>query len=192
MRHSRAAFSFLILTTLCGCPTVAQRQFQAMKSGNQAAVAELDACAAAVYNSPENTPLRSHLPLKIGDLTLEQLSDNSMITPDEWKTVLAVHPQTQQCRRAYLEALSKSEPTAVPILTTQYNQSDDDLLALSAHKLTWGQYVTRARDRAAKTQTALQAEGERIMEGLKRDHAVEMEQRQRAAEAVAAWAQTQE
>jgi hypothetical protein len=48
-----------------------------------------------VYNSPEFAPLRRHLPFKVTDATLEQLSDNSLASDDEIKVILALHPQLQ-------------------------------------------------------------------------------------------------
>src|SRR5215472_6657989 len=192
MRSSLLRLSVLILTTLCGCQTSAQREYQTMKAGNETAAAEMRACVSTVYSSPEYTPLRAHLPYNVADATLQQLADASMITPREWEAILAIHPKVQQCRNTLLAALAKSTPSIVPILTQVYNRSEDDLLALSAHKLTWGQYVVRARDRSAEAQAALQAEGQRVVDRLQRENAIEIEQRQRAAEALAAWAQTQE
>jgi hypothetical protein len=48
------------------------------------------------------------------------------------------------------------------------------------------------RDRTAETQAAILAEDRRVVSELKQDHQAELAQRQRAAEAMAAWAQTQE
>lgn len=192
MCYSRAAFSALMVALLFGCQTAAQHQFEAMKSGNEAAIAQSKACNTAVYDSPESASLRLHLPQNVNDATLQQLSDSSMVTPAEWQAILATHPKFQQCRKALLEALMSSEPGAVPILAASYNEIEDDLLALSDHKLTWGQYIRRARDRVTKTQASLQAEDRRVIAGLQQEHEAEIAQRQRAAEALAAWAQTQE
>jgi hypothetical protein len=73
-----------------------------------------------------------------------------------------------------------------------YNKNEDNLLALIQKKLTWGEFVKQQRDAATDAQRALQAEGQRIVAGLKQDHQAEIEQRQRAAEAVSQWAQTQQ
>jgi hypothetical protein len=58
---------------LCGCATQAQRQYQAIKAGNETHVAELKACAANVYNSPDYALIRPHVPLLITDATSQQL-----------------------------------------------------------------------------------------------------------------------
>jgi hypothetical protein len=77
-------------------------------------------------------------------------------------------------------------------LIASYNKGEDDLLVLIQQKMTWGDYVRRARDRATETQAALLAEDRNVVSGLQQEHQAEIAQRQRAAEALAAWAQTQE
>jgi hypothetical protein len=48
------------------------------------------------------------------------------------------------------------------------------------------------RDLSAETQASLLAADARVVVGLQQEHDAEMARRQRAAEALAAWAQTQE
>lgn len=192
MRYSRFALSALALTLLCGCPTGAQRQFQAMKTSNQQASAELTNCTMAVYNAPETAPIRVHIPPNINDLTLQQLSDVSFATPEEAQIVLFNHPKIHACRKEFIASLTQSEPSLVPILVASYNKSDDDKIALTQRKISWGEYAHRARDRTAETRAAIQAADQRVVSGLQQEHQAELAQRQRAAEALAAWAQTQE
>src|SRR6516165_11553130 len=93
---AKCATSVLTIAAfLAGCATAAQRQYQAMASNNQSAVQDLRICSETVYNSPEFAPLRRHLPFKVTDATLEQLSDNSLASDDEIKVILALHPQLQ-------------------------------------------------------------------------------------------------
>ena len=80
----------------------------------------------------------------------------------------------------------------MPIFIEAFNKNENDLLALTQQKMTWGDYVRRGRDRATETQAAIQAEDRRIVSGLQQEHQAEIEQHQRAAEALASWAQTQE
>jgi hypothetical protein len=191
-KMSREIGLLLAAALFAGCATAAQRQFQAMKASNQAYFAQADACGAQIYNSPEYAPLRIHLPHKTADLTLQQMSDGSFATPTEVQAIFATHPGFQSCRKALLTGLAQSEPSLVPILTASYNKNEDDLLALIQQKMTWGDYARRARDRATETQAALLAEDHRVVSGLQQEHQAELAQRQRAAEALAAWAQTQE
>jgi hypothetical protein len=132
------------------------------------------------------------MPVKSSDLTLQQLSDTSVATPDEIQAIYVIHPRMQECRKALLAATAQTEPSLVPIIITTYNKNEDDLLSITERKMTWGEYAHRIRDRNTELQTALQAEDHRVVSGLQQEHQAEIAQRQRAAEALAAWAQTQE
>jgi len=120
------------------------------------------------------------------------MSDKTFATPTEVQAIFAAHPLFQACRTALLNGFAQSEPSVVPILIASYNKGEDDLLVLIQQKMTWGDYVRRARDRATETQAALLAEDRNVVSGLQQEHQAEIAQRQRAAEALAAWAQTQE
>jgi hypothetical protein len=195
MRYALLAPSVIIGSTLLllvGCATQAQRQFQAIKTSNQKYAEELKTCVANVHNSLEYAPLRDHLPLNASDVTLQQMSDNTFATPTEVQAIFATHPLLQACRKAVLSGLAQSEPSLVPILIASYKKGEDDLLALTQQKMTWGDYVRRARDRSTETQAALLAEDRSVVSGLQQEHQAEIAQRQRAAEALSAWAQTQQ
>lgn len=190
MYNITAALAVVAVTA--GCATPAQRQFQAMKTGNALQASQVKACSAQVYRSAEYDPIRSHLPESPSDATLQQLSDRSFATPEEIKAISVTHPRAQACRKAFLQGLTQTEPSLVPILTASYNKNEDDLLGLTQHKMAWGDYVRRIRDRSAETQAAIQAEDRRVVSELRYEDQEERAERQRAAEAFAAWAQTQE
>ena len=181
-----------VIGLLCGCATQAQRQFETISANLKTADAERSSCVAAVYNSPDAAPLRVHRPLNLHDLTLEQLADSSKATDEEVSAILTTHPRFQECRRAYLAALSGSVPSLVPIYVEAYNKVDDNLLALIQQRIVWGDWLKQERDRAGATQAAVQAEGQRIGQGLNQEHQAELARRQRAADAMAQWAQTQQ
>jgi hypothetical protein len=182
----------VLVLLLGGCATPAQMKFQAMKTGNQQALAQFKICGTEVYNSPEYAPLRTHIPFSVSDVTLEQLSDQALANRTEVKAIYTTHPKLQECRKALLAELAQSEPSLVPIFIVSFNKNEDDLLQVVQRKMAWGDFVRQIRDRSAETQAALQAENRRVVSGLQQEHEAEMEQRQRAAEALAAWAQTQQ
>jgi hypothetical protein len=195
MKYSFFARSAMIASAAfltASCATQAQRQFQAIKTSNQESIAAAKACLYNVYDSPDAAPLRNHLPLNPSDVTLEQMSDTAFATPTEIQAIYAVHPQVQACRKSLLNGFAQSEPSLVPIFVASYNKTEDDLLAVIQQKMTWGDYVRRGRDRSTETQAALMAEDRSVVSGLQQEHQAELAQRQRAAEALAAWAQTQE
>jgi hypothetical protein len=107
---------------LGGCATQAQRQYQAIVTNDKAASEKVAACAAAVYNSPDAAVLRSHMPLKATDATLQQMSDTSVVGDQEINAIFVTHPRVQECRKAYLADISQSTPSLVPIYVTFYNR----------------------------------------------------------------------
>lgn len=163
-----------------------------MRIGNQEAVAEAKACAMAVYNSPGYAPLRAHIPANMNDATLQQLSDPALAEPEEVAAIYSTHPHAQECRKALLQKLATTEPAVVPILVTTFNKNEDDVLALTQRKLPWGDYVKRVRDHLADAAAQIQSADREVVNELKQENAAEIAQRQRAAEALAAFAQTQE
>lgn len=189
-----ARFSFIFSMTfiLAGCATQAQREYLTIKTANQQAISQERACTAAVYDSVEFSPLRKHIPLSVRDVTLAQLSNTSVVTPEEINAIFLTHPMLEECRKQALATLSQTGPSVVPIMTKAYNMNEDDLLGLIRQKISWGEYLRRVRDRATAAQAAVQAEEQQIVRQLRQENQAEVAQRERAAEALAGWWQTQE
>jgi hypothetical protein len=158
---------------LAGCQTAAQRQLQSMRAGNLALVEQAKSCTTEAYNAPEAALIRPHVPLNARDVTLSQLSDQSLATPQEADAILAVHPRVQACRNAVLDGLLNTTPSVIPILTKEFAGADDDTIALVQRKISWGDRVRRARDRFISAETALQSEEQHVMAGLERSHEAE-------------------
>jgi hypothetical protein len=177
---------------LGGCATAAQRQYQAMATGNQALIAQGKSCLTEAYNSAEGALVRSHLPIDAGEITLAQLSDQSLPTRQEVAAVLALHPRIQACRKALLDGLLGTMPSVVPILAKEFAGADDDTIAFVQRKMSWGERVRRARDRYLALQAELQTQERQIVAGLERSHEAELARRQAALDAMARWAQTQQ
>jgi hypothetical protein len=192
----RATSVITIAALLAGCATAAQRQYQSIRNNDQAAGQEYRACMEAVYDSPEFEPLRRHIPYKITDVTLEQLSDNSLATDDQIRLILEAHPKKQSCRKQALDHLAQFAPTVVPIALSGFTKNEDNLIDLIQKKQSWGAYVRRGRDIGIAEQAEMQAEARRITSELQQSHEAELAQRQAAAQSAAAalaqYAQTQQ
>jgi hypothetical protein len=188
----RASMTFAVVVALSGCATQAQMQFEVIKTGKQAIGAQLKICLDAVRKSPELASLQTHPLLDKGTVTLQQLSDQSLATPTEVQAILAVHPRMKQCANAAINGVAQTEPSVAPILTAAFARDEDDVLALTQRKITWGDYARRDRDRTNETKAAFQAGEQQIVAGLQREHQAEMAERQRAADALAEWALTQQ
>ena len=110
-RGPNAAIAILMAGLLAGCATAAQRQYQAMATGNQAILAQIKSCVTDAYDAPESAPLRPHFPLDLRDLSLAQLSDQSPPTKQEITAVLTMHPRIQTCRQTALDGLMNTAPS---------------------------------------------------------------------------------
>ena len=187
-RPTKVAAAMGMAARLFGCATAAQRH-QAIAVNTRSVGAEMKACLTAIYNSPETAPLRPHVAIDPRDTTLAQLADTSLATPEEISAVLVLHPRLQECQKAALDGLTNTTPSLVPILAAEYVKGEDNTLALIQRKETWGDFSKRRRDNAMAMVAELQAEGQRITEGLQQEHQTELERRAAALSALSAASQ---
>ena len=146
----------------------------------------------AIYDSPAYAPLRAHMPLDIRDATLQQLSDPSLATGTEVAAILQEHPQTQACRKAFLDEISQLTPSVGAIFMAQYTKSDDSLMDLIQKKQSWGQHEQRVRAAYEDGVSQNVAEMRRINADLQQSNQIEVEQRQQAAGLMMQYLQTQQ
>jgi hypothetical protein len=130
------AAAILISLLIGGCATQAQRQFIAIRTGNQVVLTQYIACVTAVYNAPEAEPVRSHSPIKPEEISLIQLSDTSLATKPEVNAIIQQHQKLKECQNTALTGFMNSAPSFVPILTASYDKSDDDIILLVQRKIT--------------------------------------------------------
>lgn len=178
--------TIVALLLLTGCATAAQRQYQAMETGNQALLTQLNTCARADYNAPEAAPIRRHIPLEMQAISPAQLSNPSFATNDEIPAIVWFHDRVSLCRKQGMEGLVHTTPSFVPIFAKAFSAADDDTLLLIQRKMAWGEVVRRARDRVTALAAELEAEHQRIAGGLQQQHGAEVAARQQAVAAAGA------
>lgn len=188
----RLVLVFLTALILSACATQAQMQARSIATNTDGAVSQFQACADAIASSPDYDPLRARTPLDVNKATLEQLTQTNKITPAEKAAVFKNYANLQGCRQALLENLQHSTPTVIPILAAAYTKNDMLLVQLVEGRITWGQELQAARKLSAETSVELNAEMQRIAAGLQLSHEAELHRRQRAAAALAAYAQQQQ
>jgi hypothetical protein len=115
-----------------------------------------------VYASPQTVPLRAHIPFDSNDTTLAQLADTSLATEGEISSLAAVYPQLKFCENAFLRQLVALAPPFAPIFAGNYRTTDYDVVALVQHKMTWGHFTRRRRDRDIETGEAVAVEKQRL------------------------------
>ena len=189
---ARSILFVSMAATLIGCATHAQQQAQTIRTNTQSVAAQLQACVAEVYNSPDAEPLRPHFPVRVDQATLQQLTDPAKATDLEIAAIYTVHPRNQPCRQAALEGLSTTTPTIVPIMAGSWERNEEYLIDLIQRKISWGDYVRHAKENGLEMQREIIAEGQRIDAGLQQSHEAELARRQAAANAMVQFSQNQQ
>jgi hypothetical protein len=105
---------------------------------------------------------------------------------------LIIHPPLQSCRQNFLNQISETTPSLVPIIAVMLVKSEDSLVDLIQRKQSWGQHVRRVSDASVEASAPVQAEEQRIIAGLSQSHEAELARRQAAIDALAQYAQTQQ
>ncbi len=175
-----------------GCATQAQIQAQTMAENAQSAGAAGEACVRNVQASPAFAPLLQRFPSKPSDTTIEQLANTNKATEGEIKAIFLVHPEFQKCRQALMSQAALTHPGIPPILAAAYAKRDADLVELVQKKITWGEWTVRLKTSDAELGVELAAENQRINAGLQQSHEAELQRRQAAANALAAYARQQQ
>lgn len=190
MKTTRALL--LAAALLAGCQTATQQRANHMSAVIKQAVTQMKDCAAEAYNSPQAAPIRARRPMDPADATLAQLNSADHASPDEIKSLYAVHDMIQPCRKATADELMTVTPTVVPILLGSYQEGDTALLSLINQQTTWGQYLQDQQREENAGKAKLIAELNRIQSDLQQSYQAEMQQRAQAAQAMANYLQTQQ
>lgn len=186
------AIALLVAALLAGCQTATQQRASHISTVVKQNAAQMKACSAEVYKSPQAAPIRARRPMDPADATLAQLNSNDHASPDEIQALYAVHDMAQHCRKASTDNLMTVTPSVVPIMLDGYQESDAALLSLINQQTTWGQYLQDQQREENIVKAKLIAEWSRIQSDLQQSYQAEMQQRAQAAQAVANYLQTQQ
>jgi hypothetical protein len=121
-----------------------------------------ESCIKAVTDEPEYAPLARHLPPFLDFATEEQLSDHSLPTDVENKTISEVFPKFKACLQQRNNRLAEIAPTLASILRTGNAKADDVIELLAAKRVSWGEYIKRIKDIAEVTHRELHKEQHRL------------------------------
>lgn len=188
----KTIIALLLAALLTGCQTATQQRASHMSAVLKQNAAQMKACGAEVYNSPQAAPIRARRPMDPADATLAQLNSTDHASSDEIRALYAVHDMAQQCRKASTDNLMAVTPTVVPIMLDGYQESDTALLSLINQQTTWGQYLQDQQREENIVKAKLIAEWNRIQGDLQQSYQAEMQQRAHAAQAMANYLQTQQ
>jgi len=135
-----AVIVFLVIGTgiaiLFGGPLVQQG------SGiEQQALLDLNDCRTNVYNKPAYEPIRSHLPAPENQFaaTPFQLSESSMPTDGERKTLAAYQVENDACKQDALKKFDQANPEQGKKIKETIDKSNGIMQQLIDGKVSWGE-----------------------------------------------------
>ena len=130
---------FVALLVLTGCATAAQRQPQQAGAAIGETPAQFRACLTAVITKPEYASLLPHTPDLTTGLSTAQLTDETFMSPEGARLLIARHREVSSCQTYCLNALLPVRPDMVPILADEYTKETALSVQLVERKITWGE-----------------------------------------------------
>ena len=183
----------LLPAMLSGCATAAQNQFHDSVVETTKAVTALNACVRSVVEKPAYAALLSHTPdLTTGQLTMSQLTDETLATPADARLFSFRHDAVESCQKAYLKELSLARPDLVPLIIREYDKTDQVSVRLVERKITWAEWAASIEAIEAHMTSVIQAENQKWLAELNAENRDELAQRQAAANALMQWSQQQQ
>ena len=172
----------MVALTVAGCATAAQQQMTQARAIIAETQAAARACTQAANDKPEYTFLWSHAPKQNQHPTLAQMSDPTMLQPDQREPFLAWRDDLNACR-VMGDKLGAANPALVPIIHEGQAQADAVRVKLLQQQISWGQATTQIAEIDRKVSAAMTNEDHRFTSELNQQNAAELHRRQAAAEA---------
>jgi hypothetical protein len=178
--------AMIAAVTVAACQTGAQKKQQQMVDNVAAARAAYEPCLAEVDGRPEFQGIRAKMPGRgTGQETsLQILANKDVPTESEVAAIYAYHQALQPCRKIALEGMRRVHPALVTLFAEAYADQDQLYVGLVRRQSTWSDFAQASEARKAKLGRDLQAVGQEIDQQLANEQAYELEQRQRAAQAL--------
>jgi len=126
------------------------------------------------------------------NVPLQYLTNPARPSKKDLGDVFALHADIQGCRKVLVDGQAKIHPLIVTTQVEGFTAADRIWTEFAAGKMSWGEFNTKRKDVAVDVQQRMVAASQRIDAQLTNNHRYEVEQRQRAAEAVSAWAAQQQ
>ena len=162
-----------------------------MKTSAARGIAAARSCDTQVEATPEYQSIKAYMPTDEGP-SLATQTNSSKATPEEIRSIFAVHAAMAPCRKIRVEAAHDVSPLLVPRLVEKYTRNYAIFVGLVEKKLTWGEFsrALEALHIAGKKQ--FDAAIAQIAQGLNQSQSAEVVRRQQAANALAQWGYQQQ
>jgi LAS superfamily LD-carboxypeptidase LdcB len=151
-----------------------------------------NACWEMVERDPRFQGILEKIPIRDPLPSLTILANSDLPTSQEIEDLYAGHQAIQPCRKIALEGMGRVHPALVSVFAEAYAGFDDDLLRLVNRQLTWGEYAQAYIQRRKMLTEKLLRTAQEIDAQLANAHAYELQQRQRAGQALMLWSAYQQ
>jgi len=187
-----ASLAMLLAAALAGgCAMESTKRSEEIVKLTSVQTEVMRGCIEGVYASADFEAARRRLPSDVAQATLEQETDPSIARDPEIAAVLKVHPKLQVCRKTFLDGLTQSQPTLVPIYALVFNVTENSLLEVMQKKRTWGDHVRDAKLLETKANAEVVEETKKIGSGLSQDPKAVQTRKEAADKAVGLYEQTE-
>jgi hypothetical protein len=180
LRQFVTAGVLAVAIPLGGCATMAQQQFQTMRTGLASTNANLEACVARERARPEFASLLSHLPVLKGRLypTAAQLADATYPNADQALLLAQFTTSVAGCENAYRASVAVLLPAAASANDKLVADIDGVFAEWIARKITWGEGAQQINQIYTQDEPAVQLAATATMASLKAAHQQELAERQ--------------
>jgi len=186
-----ACLAIVVAGLAAGCALESTKRSEALVKVTSLQRDVMNSCIEGVYASADFDAARRRLPADMSLATLEQETDPSIAKDPEIAATLKVHPKLQVCRKSFLDKLTESQPTLVPIYALVFNVSESSLLEVMQKKRSWGDHVRDSKLLDKKAVDEVAEESKKIGGGLSQDAKAVQARKEAAEKAVTLYEQTE-
>jgi hypothetical protein len=193
MHRSRAMAGLLLLATVAGGCTAAQRDVTRVQSAARKIVAENTACMATVTAKPEYAVLLPHTADQTtGRATMAQLTDETLPTRAEGQLLAARYDDWNVCLSHTLSEMEAVAPAFAAIYADGLTASDATMVPLIEQRITWAEAAGRQEATMADMRQRFAAADRQWAADENAANAAESGSLLAAGSAIAQWSQQQE
>lgn len=183
----------LLIAALAGCAgtgtTAATKEAETIKAAMRTANMRGEACVDGILQSTPYRELSRHFTLDTP--TPEILADTGKPTKADVAALLALHKMLTDCRTQDLVNLNAVHSGFVAVNAKTYAESDIDFGKLVRGEISWGRYGELTLERRQRHLARWDQAVRTIGADLRSQHASEVQERQNARRALAAWTDAQ-
>ncbi len=189
----RTLIALFAVSFIAACASQAQMQYQQMNNQYLAALDATKSCFLPIMKLPVFERLSEEFILDDNDPnTVQKLANKDYVTDQEAEDLVNFSIIRKPCHKVMIEEFGKVHPEYVVSLARLFTEADADIASAINKERKIGEFNRRTLDRANRWQAEFTQIGQRITANLNQVHQYEMQQRQKAGQALQTWAYQQQ